>query len=79
MLSLLDALVCLSGRCLFLLRKNIKMKVAFEVPLAQCNHSDFLKLCIHMNCSCAIFCLGKALAGSRRVYFYMPKAPTNLK
>lgn len=32
-----------------------------------------------MNCSCAIFCPGKALAGTMHVYFYMLKAPINLK
>lgn len=32
-----------------------------------------------MNCCCAIFCLGKALAGTKHVYFYMSKAPINLK
>lgn len=37
------------------------------------------KLYRHMNCSCAIFCLGKALAGTLNVYFNMLKAPINLK
>ena len=32
-----------------------------------------------MNCSCAVFCLGKALAGTMRVYFYMLKTHVNLK
>jgi hypothetical protein len=38
-----------------------------------------LKKTARMNRSCTIFCLGKALAGILRVYFYMLKAPLNLK
>lgn len=44
------------------------------------NNSDLKKkLYRHMNCSCAIFFLGKALAGTLHVYFNMLKAPINLK
>ena len=32
-----------------------------------------------MNCSGTMFCFGKAMAGSRYVYFCMLKAPINLK
>lgn len=32
-----------------------------------------------MNCPCTIFCLGKALAGTLCVYFYMLKPPVNLR
>lgn len=39
----------------------------------------FFKLYTYMNCSCAVFCLGKALAGTMRVYFYMLKTHVNLK
>ena len=32
-----------------------------------------------MNCSCTIFCLGKALAGTIHVYFYVLKTHVNLQ
>lgn len=49
------------------------------ILLEQFNNSDSLKRYTPINCSCAIFCLGKALAGSMHVYFYVLKAPINLK